>query len=70
MITHLDVDHNLTMWTWVVLTLYIMFVDQVAKDLHQHILMLSKLEKMQLQDVKISSSLVFKLLESFAQDQL
>jgi hypothetical protein len=24
---HLDVDHNLTMWRWVVLTLYIMLVD-------------------------------------------
>jgi hypothetical protein len=35
------------------------FVNQVAKDLHQHISMLSKLEKMWLQDVKISSSLVF-----------
>jgi hypothetical protein len=32
--------------------------------------MLSKLEKMQLQDVKISSSLLFTLLESFVQDQL
>jgi hypothetical protein len=32
--------------------------------------MLSKLEKMRLQDVKISSSLLFTLLESFVQDQL
>jgi len=46
------------------------FVSQVTKNFQQHISMLSKLEKMQLQDVKISSSLVFTLFESYVQDHL